>query len=304
MKTLLATDGSKDAKTALLAATRLLKRQDNEFYLVCVVPEFHVPDDDSTSKAGKTRTKYLRKVSGEAGRIINESREVLRAEDITAESIAKLGSPADVLIGMAVNYDVIVLGAHGLHERTQPGLGPVASRVVEQGSGVILIGRELSSDKNLRILVGIDGSQAAQNALDTLKSAFDIENAEVTLMHVVEMPWLHLGLDADWLEEPDMDQAKAGADSSAHTQLDREVRHEAHAVLAAAASQLSELPLSLDTVIEEGSPASQLLRQAEVGGYDLLVVGATGASDLKHVLLGSVSVKLAWNAPCSVAIVR
>ncbi len=304
MKTLLATDGSKDAKTALLAATRLLKRDDNEFYLICVVPEFHVPSDDSKSKAGMTRTKYLRKVSGEAGRIINESREVLRGESITAESVAKLGSAADVLIGMGESYDVTVLGAHGRHERTQPGLGPVASRVVEGGSGVILVGRELSAEKNLRILVGVDGSQAAQNALDTLKSTFDIENAEVTLMHVVEMPWLHLGLDEDWLEEPEIGQGKAGADSTAHTQLDREVRHEAHAVLAAAAVELRDSALSVDTIIEEGGPASQLLRQAEVGGYDLVVVGATGVSDLKHVLLGSVSVKLAWNAPCSVAIVR
>ena len=54
----------------------------------------------------------------------------------------------------------------------------------------------------------------------------------------------------------------------------------------------------------EGNPADELLRQAEVGEYDLAVVGATGASDLKHTKLGSVSFKLASNAPCSVAVIR
>ena len=34
------------------------------------------------------------------------------------------------------------------------------------------------------------------------------------------------------------------------------------------------------------------------------VVGATGASDLKHTKLGSVSFKLASNAPCFVAVIR
>jgi nucleotide-binding universal stress UspA family protein len=295
MKTLLATDGSKDAKTALLAASRLLKRRDNEFYLTCVVPE---------ARATTTRTKYLRKISGEAARIINASREVLRSENITAESITKKGSPADVLIGMAEDYDVVVIGAHGRHERTQPGLGPVASRVVERARGVVLVGREVEAEKNFRILVAVDGSQAAQNALDTLKSTFEFSGAEVTLMHVVEMPWLHLGLDEDWLEEPAEGRGDTGADSTAHSQLDQEVRHEAQQVIDAALAQVKDYPFSISTVIEEGNPASQLLRQAEVGEYDLVIVGATGVSDLKHVMLGSVSVKVAWNAPCSVAVVR
>jgi nucleotide-binding universal stress UspA family protein len=33
-------------------------------------------------------------------------------------------------------------------------------------------------------------------------------------------------------------------------------------------------------------------------------VGANEAADMKHSVLGSVSSKVAWNAPCSVLIVR
>jgi nucleotide-binding universal stress UspA family protein len=46
------------------------------------------------------------------------------------------------------------------------------------------------------------------------------------------------------------------------------------------------------------------LQQAEIGEYDLAIIGATGSSDLKHTLLGSVSFKLASYAPCSVAVIR
>jgi nucleotide-binding universal stress UspA family protein len=183
------------------------------------------------------------------------------------------------------------------------GLGPVASRVVDHASGVILIGRETTTETGFRILVGIDGSRAALNALDTLKSTFNLTSAEITLMHVVEMPWLHLGLEEDWLEAGTPD-AGIAADTGAHLRLDREVQHEAHTVLDAAIHRLRDLPVSVSTVIEDGNPALELLKEAEVGDYDLIVVGATGASDLKHVILGSVSVKLAWNAPCSVAIIR
>ena len=35
-----------------------------------------------------------------------------------------------------------------------------------------------------------------------------------------------------------------------------------------------------------------------------MVMAASGVVDLKHQMLGSVSSKVAWNAPCSVLLVR
>ena len=62
--------------------------------------------------------------------------------------------------------------------------------------------------------------------------------------------------------------------------------------------------LSTEGRIEEGIPGNELLHEAEIGNYDLVVIGATGLSDLKHTILGSVAFKLASYAPCSVAVVR
>jgi len=71
-----------------------------------------------------------------------------------------------------------------------------------------------------------------------------------------------------------------------------------------AEAQLEGYALGSNSLIREGSPATEILGEAELGGYDLIVLGATGASDLKHQMLGSVSAKVAAQATCSVAVVR
>ena len=60
----------------------------------------------------------------------------------------------------------------------------------------------------------------------------------------------------------------------------------------------------MNTVVEEGNPATEILGQADTGEYDLVLVGATGASDVRHEMLGSVSSKVAAQAPCSVVVVK
>lgn len=62
--------------------------------------------------------------------------------------------------------------------------------------------------------------------------------------------------------------------------------------------------MSANTIITEGDPALEIVSEAERGEYDLIVLGATGASDLKHDMLGSVSTRVAQDAPCSVFVAR
>jgi nucleotide-binding universal stress UspA family protein len=50
--------------------------------------------------------------------------------------------------------------------------------------------------------------------------------------------------------------------------------------------------------------SEEILSEAIRGEYDLVVLGATGLADIKRAMLGSVSVKVAHNAPCSVLIVK
>jgi nucleotide-binding universal stress UspA family protein len=132
-----------------------------------------------------------------------------------------------------------------------------------------------------------------------MATSLDLEAAEMTLIHVMETPWIHLGLDREWF-----DFLGAADRADPEMQLERELRREAEVVVNNARRQLERAGLSAKAIIEEGDPALEILSEAESGEYDLIVIGATGESDLKHHMLGSVSTKVAQSAPGSVFVVK
>ena len=306
MKTLMATDGSSYAMTALATGSRLLTRRDNRFDVVCVVPEFHsgaLSKKANQEHAKQFRREYYDYMEKNAGRLLKRASEALQAEGIAPHVFAKTGSPGDVLVRLGEDYDVVVVGAQSRAERPSPGLGPIASRIVEHIAGIALVGRELVNESNFKILVGVDGSARSRNAIEALRTNFNLDGAQVTLMHVVEKPWLRLNLEQEWyaeleraygeLEEPEAEKLFAS-----------ELRQEAEQIIEDARQTLEASEVSTEARIEEGIPGNELLQEAEIGDYDLVVLGATGVSDLKRTMLGSVAFKLASYAPCSVSVVR
>jgi nucleotide-binding universal stress UspA family protein len=91
---------------------------------------------------------------------------------------------------------------------------------------------------------------------------------------------------------------------SSEIQLEEDLQNEANEIIEDATDQLTRHGLDVTTVIAEGNPATEVLGQAEQGEYDLIVLGASGATDMKHRMLGSVSAKVTGQAPCSVAVVK
>lgn len=292
MKILIATDGSAHAATAMTSAARLLVHRNNHFDTMLVAP----PPPESLR--GGELDRYRARMKAEADQRLETAGRALGREGIEAGRIVEWGSPADTLLGRAVDYDVVVAGVSHRGERAGPGLGPVASRLLDRAAATILIGRALGNDKAFRILLAVDGSTASANAVETLRSGFKLADSEITVMHVIEKPWLRLGIAED---TPD-------ANGSEREELEElfgaELGSEAGEIVDAARSRFSGLGAGTEALIVDGDPAHEILRQAEIGEYDLAVLGATGASDLKHTLLGSVSFRLASNAPCSVAVIR
>jgi nucleotide-binding universal stress UspA family protein len=295
MRVLIATDGSKEAITGMTTASRLLTSAGREVQVLCVAPELRAPK--SAKIVARARQH---RIIAETQRILQDAKQMLTEEGIDAVALCLTGSPASVIIRQAEEYDITVIGAKGRDVRSNVGLGPVASRVVEHAQGCVLVGRELRSDKGTRILAPVDGSGGSQHALDALNALFDLESAEITLMHVIETPWLHLESEQELSE--DMEAVMGEADPEAKLAL--ELRREAEELLADGRERIKGHHHSVTTVISEGNPGNEILREAEQGEYDLVVVAASGAADLKRKMLGSVSSKVAWNAPCSVLVVR
>jgi nucleotide-binding universal stress UspA family protein len=116
---------------------------------------------------------------------------------------------------------------------------------------------------------------------------------------VIEMSWANPSSDSAQDEEIDV-----SALVEYQRQLERELHQTGRAVLESGVRRLDEWGIPASCIITQGDPALELCGEAEQGGYDLVIAGATGTSDIKHALLGSVSLKLAWDAPTSVAIIR
>jgi nucleotide-binding universal stress UspA family protein len=303
MKVLLTTDGSDQATTAFRTAARLLRREDSEFDLLCVAPEFYFPK----GKVGKTPKKTARMVEAYDQRIRTEARQhlihaqsMLATFGVEAGARVEVGSPARVITRLAAEYDVTVVGAHDQYTRSKPGLGPVASRVIAAAPGAVLIGRELGEEgRQWRVLTAVDGSLASERALEVIASSLQIGEAEITLLSVAETPWVNLGLDREWFEYP----AELDGHPLARS-FKNELQHEADAVVEHARRRLERYGVSATVMTAEGDPALEILSEAERGEYDLIVIGATGEDDLKHNLLGSVSTKVTQAALCSTLVVK
>jgi len=296
MRVLMATDGSVHASTAMLTTARLSGSNKMEVDVVCVGVEHPL------SAAGFDKRVHLqheKQITLQTEKTLKDAQSILSQLHVKTHGLMEFGSPVDKLLQLSANYDLTVVGAYGIHERIQPGVGPVTSRLLQQGAGNLLIGRELINERNFRILIALDSSEASSRALEAVPLLLDPATIEVTLMHVIEMSWAHPPLGSEPDEEIDV-----SALVEYHRHVERELRQRGNTLLESAVRRLEEWGIPATSIITEGDPALELCSEADLGGYDLVIAGATGTSDIKHALLGSVSLKLAWDAPTSVAIIR
>ena len=76
------------------------------------------------------------------------------------------------------------------------------------------------------------------------------------------------------------------------------------AILQGAVKLLKKYGIKARAEKREGKPADEILREAEDGKYDLIVVGSHGTSGITGYLLGSVSYKVVQYAKVPVLVVR
>jgi nucleotide-binding universal stress UspA family protein len=264
-------------------------------------PEFYLAEEKGEKRGrARIRAEYKKRIGLETESILEKARSVLKEEGVDSKTLLETGSPSEVIVRLASEYDVTEVGARGEYQSPNLGLGPVASRVVEHAPGTVLVARELSGEGNLRVLVGFDGSSASRRALSAMTACFDVDEAEITLLHVKETPWIHLGLDREWFDYP----GEVVEESDPEIQLGEGMQREAEDLLENARRRLAKYNYSVMTMIQEGNPATEILGEAENGEYDLIILGATGNEDAKHMMLGSVSAKVAWQVSCSVAVIK
>lgn len=168
------------------------------------------------------------------------------------------------------------------------------------------------------ILVPVDGSPHSVKAVELASDLASKYGAEIILLHVLlrgHMPdGLKKALDvevgkrkvvADNLVNMPQ-EIMARVDRKKDTQFTlEELDYIGKYVLSSVAAICRDKGVGkVRKRVEEGSPASLILDVANSSGADMIVMGSRGLSDLKGMLVGSVSHKVSHLAKCTCVTVR
>jgi len=82
------------------------------------------------------------------------------------------------------------------------------------------------------------------------------------------------------------------------------VRNVSVRILAESAEKVKAEGVEVDTILREGHAVHEIVKAAEEGKFDLIVMGARGLSRIKEIILGSVSDGVIRNAPCPVLVTK
>lgn len=148
-----------------------------------------------------------------------------------------------------------------------------------------------------RILVAIDGSEAASKALDLAADLATARGASVLVLHVVPREPVPPELEAFARAEGIPIEEEVGRWSEARRLGDALTREAAERLRAKGVGEV-------ETLVEEGTPARAVVEVARGRAVDAIVVGSRGRGGLLGALLGSVAQRVAQEAPCTCIIVR
>jgi nucleotide-binding universal stress UspA family protein len=137
----------------------------------------------------------------------------------------------------------------------------------------------------MKVLVATDGSEQSMKAVQRALELVERLGAQVTLMSV------------SYYAKDDFD------DMPPYVQDKLEA--EAAAALKKAKAVFDAKGIKVDAVLEAGLvPANNIIRRAEEGKFDRIILGSTGLTGLKRALMGSTAAKVVAQAPCEVTVVR
>jgi nucleotide-binding universal stress UspA family protein len=297
-KMLVPLDGSALAETIVPYATEVAGRLGLELVLlhVCV---------DNWSETEHLCQVYLDHVANLARK---ESRKIQvalgtgQAPVVKAQAELLVGDPAEEIIRYAEgnNVDFILIASHGHSGVRRWVLGNVVDKVLRASKVPVWVVRasalEAVRDQwaMQKILVPLDGSKAAEAVLPhvTALARQKVDGATaVTLIRVYERPFIT----ADY-PEPDWEAHIA--------RMTEFFKKEAVQYLTGIEKRLAAKGLKVKSEVLVGKPAEEIIRYAETGRPDLLVLSTHGASGLSHWEYGDIAERVLYGVSRPVFLLR
>ena len=210
---------------------------------------------------------------------------------LTGAPFAEINNAAQSL-----NIDLIILSTQGRTGLKHFFLGSTTERVVRHAPCPVLTIREQPLQVKFpgdspcgfkRILVPIDFSEASHKALFYATAFAEGCGAEITLLHVVELPaYPELGYAHVPMKEAEQKKAALETLELADLELGKSAR------------------LIKSRLVRVGNPSQEIIEEARTQNSDLIVISTHGHGGLRHLLLGSTTEKVMRHASCPVLVVR
>ncbi|PID86167.1 MAG: hypothetical protein CSB13_04380 [Chloroflexi bacterium] len=285
-------DGSSLAERAIPPAIALAQAfaaaEPCELHILRVVPPIMVALDPTlyteTIHLGEEESKsYLETVAIEY--------EDSGVPIITA---AETGSVAETIVNYAQENktDLIVISSHGRSGVSRWVYGSVTDKVLRQSCCATLIIREQIEQiagKFKKIVVCLDGSQLAEQVLETALSLAQCSQAEIILLRIVEPASLLFDMEtADQVQES----------------VNALERGEAEAYLNNLMQTLPQTPGILTAHTLMGPPADTIIDFAKEEQVDLIAMSSHGRSGISRWVYGSVTEKVMRGAACATLIMH
>lgn len=181
---------------------------------------------------------------------------------LVVEAKTRQGAPASEILREAEegNYDLVVMGARDVLSLAELFMGSLARQAIRRlRASVLVVRRGRPQLQDMLICTG--GWQADEAVIEMGAHLAQAANARVTLLHVSgTVPSMYVGLEA--MEEELAELLRTDTPIARHLRLGAEIldRHGVKATLK----------------LRHGAVASEILREASRGDYDLIVIGASG----------------------------
>jgi nucleotide-binding universal stress UspA family protein len=279
-------DGSELAELALVPAALLARRFNAQLWLIFVLVP--VPLESGSS------VRLARAAVDQAQEYLQDVQRRLEADGLAVRAIVRWGDPAGEILAAAQegHADLIAMATHGRGGLGRWMIGSVADRVVRTATIPVLVvpARAAAAARRpgfRRLLVPLDGSALAEEALPHALLIARMFNATVELLSVVPRSDL-TAYPESWFPDLEYEALKEQRQRYLHDLVAR----------------LQQEGLQVVAALEAGDVPETIVRIAQSRAADLIVMATHGRGGITRWMLGSVAAKLLAAAPVPLLLVR
>ncbi len=274
---LFATDFGEAAKSAVSELEQVARRYDAEVVLVHAMPGFW----RDWLSSGLVEKQEQERLESWAAKLC-ESGIQARAEKLLH------GNAAEAIVTLAdrLSPSLVMIGAGDASTIERQLIGSTAESVVRHAHQPVWVAKPKPDEPLLDVMCGVDGSAASGAALDAAASVCQRFEGKLTVVSALHGPDFNpMGLSKHEVESEI---------AAYRTQREQE--------LDAFVDQRDLGGVEPTRLYEWGLPSDVLLSHADDEEYDLMVLGRSGRTGLRRVLLGSTAERVMRRIPCSLLV--